>query len=524
MLKRFLISFPAAFIIIVLIVLSVLLLITPSAVFPDAAWGFQVLRSMQHGGGFNMLVTPDHTNIAKDNASFLAWWSPGQYLVPYLFVTAFKLNLGQAAAITTILCQALGLAGIYAFCRKAGFTQMVSVLSVAFIMLQQAFFTPYIFYNGGEVLLFAFAGWFLYGCISVRQADYKMILFVLLSGFIGFVCKSSFMWMYAAGLLTIGLQLSGSSRKVKAWLINGLWIAIPALVALFGIYFGYLSRGETPVSDTSGLKLSWETFSFPLASPLLSGFSFDDMANGLLFHNDTAIFTRPQALVIIVALAIISLTLIITLTKRVPSERYRRVLVVFYSVAVLFFGLQFLRQALVSYEARHFRIIGILITPGVFYLLSQARLAFRAGFAVLAMVIAYFSLQFYLTGYKSLRQEDPHGKSGIAQQFIDAGSLKYINDLDNRYRSAVFVFTSPDLGLEVTNNRVVTLPALGPEIAINFDQYVHRGHAGPLFILLPQKYVGVRANVILKCFPGYKGFTFKELGDEYLLYYATQAR
>jgi hypothetical protein len=59
----------------------------PMAIFPDPSWGFQVMRSMQHGGGFNMLIVPDQLDISKNYGEFLSWWSPGQYLVPYFFIS-----------------------------------------------------------------------------------------------------------------------------------------------------------------------------------------------------------------------------------------------------------------------------------------------------------------------------------------------------------------------------------------------------------------------------------------------------
>jgi FtsH-binding integral membrane protein len=199
--KTWLYKFILSIIGIAAVVLGVLLYLTPAAIFPDPSWGFQVMRSMELGGGFNMITTPDPTNLAKNTSWFLTWWSPGQYLVPYFFKVIFAVNTGQAAAITTTVCQIIGLAGFYAFFKKAGFGPLISALSLGLIVCQQAFFNPYIFYNGGEVLLFAFLGWFLYGCIALDKPGIKLALFVLFTGWIGFICKSSFIWMYAAGLL-----------------------------------------------------------------------------------------------------------------------------------------------------------------------------------------------------------------------------------------------------------------------------------------------------------------------------------
>jgi hypothetical protein len=75
-------------------ILGLLVIITPSAIFPDASWGFHVLRSMQMGGGFNILTKPDQQNIALNSTEFISWWSPGQYLVPYLFQSIIWVKYG----------------------------------------------------------------------------------------------------------------------------------------------------------------------------------------------------------------------------------------------------------------------------------------------------------------------------------------------------------------------------------------------------------------------------------------------
>lgn len=87
----------------------------PPSIFPDPSWGFQVMRGMRMGGGFNMLPGPDMTDIHKNAPSFLAWWSPGQYLVPYSFIMLFNVSIGHAMAVTAALCSLLGLGGFYFF-------------------------------------------------------------------------------------------------------------------------------------------------------------------------------------------------------------------------------------------------------------------------------------------------------------------------------------------------------------------------------------------------------------------------
>lgn len=471
-----------------------------------------------------MLTKPSQQNIALNTSEFISWWSPGQYLVPYFFKALFNVSTGHAASLTTMFCQLIGLAGFYQFFKKAGFSPLISALSLLVIICQQAFLTPYIFYIGGETLLFAFAGWFLYGCLIFDKPNWRLTLFVLLSGWLGFICKSSFIWIYFASLLFIWIKLSAQNRSAKAWLFKGFWIGIPALISVVVISWLYLSKGLNPSSGSNGFDISLNVFTFPIASPLLAGFSVDDLVNGFIFHNDAVILSAGWASAILVILAILSIILVIKICKNLPDKNYRNIIIIFYGVSLLFFGSAFMRKLDISYEARHFRIIGLLITPGVLYLFSRYKVAYRAILGLFVGVIACFTVLFYYNGAMGLQHHTAYGTSGIGQQFIDQESLNYIKLLDDKHRDATFVFFSPDLGLEIQHNRIITLEALNPDISIDFDQYVHKGYSGPLYIIMPSYYIGIRASVILKSFPGYKGFSLKELSDNYVLYFAIEAR
>ena len=504
----------------IILVLGVLLFIAPPSVFPDPANGFLVMRSMEMGHGFNLMIRPDQDDFSKNTAEFLTWWSPGQYLVPYAFKLLFGINTGQASAVTITLCQLLGLAGFYSFFKKIGFTPFISALSVLFIACQQFFVFPYVFYNGGEILFFAFTGWFLYGCTALKATDWKLLLFVLFAGWIGFLCKSSVMWVYAGGLLFLWMRLSLPQPKLADWIKNGAWIAIPAIVALSTIYVFYLSKGQNPASVAGSLKLAWTTFSFPLASPLLSGFSVDDLSHGLIYHTGKPIFAGYQAIIVLLLTAILSLWLVLSIIRKVPVQNYRLLITVFYSVAILFFSYAYLRQMTISYEARHFRIIGLIVIPGTIYLFSQFKMGYRLFFGLIWIGIAFTSVLYLVKGYTSNKNKSAHGVSGIAQQFIDQPSLDKIMAIDKEQRNATFVFVNKSTGLEITHNRMLNLEPIGNDLKIDFDDYEHDGHAGPLYIILPDSYAGPKEKFILKSFPDYKGWYGSMLSDKYVMYEA----
>ena len=503
-----------------MLTIGVILFYIPPALFPDPAMGFQVLRCMHLGSGFNTFISPDQSDISQNYSEFLTWWSPGQYLVPNLIKSGLNINLGQAIAITITVCQLSGLAGLYYFYKKAGFSPLITTLSLIFVICQQAFFVPYVFYNGGEILLFAFEGWFLYGCISLNKITLKEVLFVVISGLLGFFLKSSFIWIYCAGLFCLWVRSSGDNHRTWNAIKNGLLIALPAALSLLAIYSFYLSKGQTPASASAGIKLTAETVAFPLASPLLSSFSIDDLLHGILYHTGTPLINDEWSIAIVLLLALFSLLLMFSIIIYVPGKNYRLFLVIFYLAAVFFFGTAYLRQLTISYEARHFRLLGMLMVPGMIFLISKFNRAFQLVFCLLFASIAFLSVTYVVKGFRLNQNAAARGITGLAQPNIDQAALKTIMRIDKENRNATFVFTSNEIGLEILQNRIITLPPISADLRIKADDYRYDGHAGPLYIVLPESYAGPKEKLIMKSFPGYKGFNISMLSNNYVLYSA----
>ena len=506
-----------------ILVMGIVLFFIPPALFPDPEQGFQVLRCMLSGGGFNHLISPDQSDISQNYTEFLTWWSPGQYLVPYLFKLIAGINTGHAIAFAVTICQLIGLAGFYAFFKKTGFTPLVAATSLVFIICQVAFVVPFVYYNGGEVLIFAFEGWFLYGCAALKKPGIKFVVFVLVSGWIGFFLKSSFLWIYIAGLCCLWIRLSLNNAGVVEWIKKGLLIGLPAAVSLATIYLFYISKGQSPASTANGFKLTAETFSFPLASPVLSGFSVDDLVHGLIYHTGKPLFNAQWSTIILIIIAVISALFILRIISKVPNSHYSLFITVFYLAALFIFGFSYLHQLNISYEARHFRIIGILIVPGVIYLVGTFKPGYKFLCALIFAGIAYFSFSYLIKGYK-INYRNARGRSGIAQTDIDQQSLNTMMKLDRENRNATFVFVSNDIGLEILHNRIITLQPIGDDLKINADDYTYKGFAGPLYIVLPESYNGPKEKMVMKSFPGYTGWDISMLSDNYVLYVAKMKR
>lgn len=115
---------------------------------------------------------------------------------------------------------------------------------------------------------------------------------------------------------------------------------------------------------------------------------------------------------------------------------------------------------------------------------------------------------------------DPREQSRV----IDTPSISYIKTLAKNQPDAVFVFTKAYPELQDLPSKTILIKPVNQDISINYDEYLHKEFMGPIYILLPSYYIGIRASVILKCFPAYKGFSLKEISDNYVVYYADQRR
>jgi hypothetical protein len=509
--------------------LGVMIFAVPPGTDPDPCWGFMIMNSMEHGGHFNLLVSPAFQDMAKDRYEFLAWWSPGQYLLPYFFKSLFKVTTGQAVSLTIAICSLLGLAGFYRLFKQLGFTKWIAAISTAFIATQLFFVLPFTYFTGGEVLIFAFMGWFLYGCFSFKKITWQVLVFLFFSGLIGFFSKSSFLWMYAAGVACMWINISMdetnnislsrySKKEIITFLKNGLLLAVPFIGAVAIIYIFYLSKGITPTSDQGALLVKPETFGYPLASPMLSAFSVDELFDGLIYRPDGSTgITYHSAIILVFVLAFCSLAFMVLINRFAPTKKYLRAIYVFYIIGVIFFSYMYLKQATISYESRHFRIIGLLCLPGFIYLLFKTKVT-KAIFFIAWIYFAYMSFNFFRINYNG-NKGAAKGNTGLSQVIYDKRTLDEIVKIDREHHNAVFVVMSSDIGAEIYNNRVITMEDDMPDDF--FATLKYRGKAGPVYILMPARYLknGRELNII-KAFTDYHNFASRQLGPDYYLYYA----
>ncbi len=507
--------------------------VVPPGADTDPCWGFIVMHSMEHGGHLNMLTTPNPADIATDHSEFLAWWSPGQYMVPWLLKTFLNISAGHAVGLTVAICGLLGLAGFYKFFRKAGFDERIASISIAFIASQLFFVSAFVYYTGGEVLLFAVLGWFLYGCLYFKRAGWQSFVFLFIAAIVGFFAKSSFIWMFVAGALFMWINISrlqaddlrfrpklyAPQKKVSVWITNGLLIGIPVIFSLLFLYIFYLSKGDIPAQSFGRLHVLPETFLFPLASPIVSAFSIDEVCDGLIYQPDGTTVSYGAAVTILVISALLSLYFIRVLLKYSPSKTYTLAYIAFYTAGVIFFWDMYLKQSGISFEARHFRVLGLIAIPGIIHLLFKANVT-RVVFFMLWIASLTISAHIFFRelGYN---RDAVKGNLGISEQLYDRPSMDRILTLDQKYPHQItFVVMASDIAAEIFNNRVITIETESAPDG-DFSSIRYNGNCGRLYLLVPAEYVTPAGNSgMLKCFAGYHNFSGEKLSDRYYLFTA----
>src|SRR5262249_40062052 len=133
----------------------------PPRIFPDSGLGFLALRSMLEGGAFNSITVADPTNIANDAAIFLTFSSPGQYLVPGIFIW-LGTSYGLALSLTALIATLVGVGGWIQIARNLAMSSFVLFVFGLGLSTFVYVTLPFRLYHGGELLLFAAAPWSLY--------------------------------------------------------------------------------------------------------------------------------------------------------------------------------------------------------------------------------------------------------------------------------------------------------------------------------------------------------------------------
>jgi hypothetical protein len=420
----------------------------------DSSMGFLTLQSSLEHGDYNRIHHPVVSDLTKDTMVFVAWWTPGQYLIPYWVSRALALDIGFALRLVALFCSVAGLAGCYLLYTKLGFNRRCVCLSLIVICSQHYFLKNSSMYSGGDLLLFAAAPFAVLGVFGGLASFASRALVVAVACFVALFLKASALTLFLALTLYLAFEIHGWPSAHR--LANGGWKpAIRQLLTLGGImavyvvaaYLIYLSKEET----ISASARPWDTSSFErlwgipvaLAGPVYGAFSF------LESYNTKTLF---------IPMGFLGLFAVYKLGCRDQGANltaYRRLFVASYVAFVVFFSYAYIRGMSISYESRHFRVLGLLLLPGLIQVLLRSR--HQAMLSAAIVMLSLFSLVLYHWEFNGRHSEDSLSRWDVRQPVSNA-SLEAMHRLDDTLVTAdTIVFNGfgacPALLLEFNRGR-----------------------------------------------------------------------
>ena len=473
-------------------------LCVPPIMNADSSVGFLVLHSMFEGGAFNSLTEPDPANIANDVVTFLTLWSPGQYLVPGIFIW-LGTSYGLALSLTTLVATLIGVAGWIRVARGfavSSFVLFVFVLGLTtFPYVTQRFLA----YWGGEVLLFAVAPWSLYVMRwSVDKPPILCFSISLLSAALLFFAKLTGLIVFATNVMAISLFTLISQRRLSSSIIV-MWVASGITVLCFMIF--WVARGS--VGEWSTASFSWFPIRFSMAAAAFSGIY------GLgFFLSHPWMQIDPQWTIEL--LGPVGLLLMMWAWYRLRHTPYRDMAVLLLltiaihaiTVAIM---LQYLRHdvAAITIEDRHFRYAGILFFLLLLTAVDQWRAPLAKSLACgVVIVLGWYGLRNYATfAHGQMRAGHYDSTTGISQD-ISPAALDYMRSeaTKHNFQRPIAVIPAPAAAISLPRFRII---GTGLELQPPASQR-WAGRAERIFVVLPEKAVlNGEAEAILRSFADY---------------------
>ena len=482
------------------------IIVRPS-MYSDGGWGFLGWESGQRASaGFNYSMLPDLADISKDAAGFGTVWSPGQNVFPELLASS-GLSLGLSIALVTAAFSALGLVGWYLLYRAFGFPLRTAMIALAIVASNRFFNTPFLIYNGGEVLLFGVAPYFALMVWKLRSLRWSAVTPMLVGTFVLFFAKLSGIIFAAA---TIG---AAATCGAEAWrdrdTLRKMVVAV-VTVGLVGVtfYFAWYSRGWTPVHPTS--QLNWARLpmdvAYAISASCCATLSLPDMASYILMYPGRAVLKsiEPGFLVFLpIAVGVFAVT---WSRLRGDYDEYLRFvsLIAVASIAVLL--VTWVRGSVVGHEERHLRLVALLFLAGIVHAFVEfPGKALRTTFALVVVGASLYGLASFAIRVGVI-SHGPLGDRGFRHMIASPEVLDFMRKIDvagpDRAPPLVLVPT-PEMALDFARARVMANQA-------DFDSpdelraRIYRGRVARLYVIMQNKLVANgKADIILRSFADY---------------------
>ena len=349
------------------------MLLFGTSTFGDALRGYEIIEQMEKGGGFNQLVYPSISN--SQYSYFVSWWSPAQWIFPYVISILFKTNSIQVIQFILIFtCLIISLIGYYKLFKKFGFTENSSLLSLLCIVTNQLFYWQTFLYFGGDLFLLAFTPFY---CLAIlKYSDNRSVrsLLVLLGlTSVGIFLKNSVYVFTVASVVFLFLSIQNKTVIERVKLNVSYWILLFVLIGISILFF--LSKGDTPSNSTflDGYGTMTNDFlgdlTYSIGSPIgiFSHFTFYAVKLYEYFFSNRTLINSFQLI------PFLATFYFYFKFPRNEMSNYFKFLLYFAAVFLLIFTLFHFLNKSVSYEMRHFAPVAFLFFPGIIYWILKSK-------------------------------------------------------------------------------------------------------------------------------------------------------
>lgn len=484
------------------------------AMYSDSGWGFLGWDN-RHGLPFNYGARPDRADFAKDEAAFLGWWSPGQHVLPGV-VEMTGLDLGLSIVAVVTLFSLLGLAGWFVLYRSFGFAATSAAVAVAVIACTRHVSVPFGIYNGGEVLLFGGAPWFLALLWRLREFRWTAVLpLVVATAIVTFLKLSGI----ALAACAIGAAAGSAGQwftreSLRRGVVAGVTIA--AIGAAF--YFLWASRGESPAANDAMQAGGWLVVPrfLLLAAGMIGGgsISFGDLASYVALNPRAPLATSLLGLYLAFLPFAVAIFIFVWWRLRRSHADYLRFTALLAISVTFVLTVIAARGGAVEADERHFRIVSLVLFGGIVHsVLGWPDKRIRTGFAAVALVAAAYGISSFAARAASSMSR-PLGERGFRHLVADKAVLDFIRRVDVAQpdRAATFIYVpSPEIALEVRNVRRFSNHADFQTVR-ELEDKKYRGRVPQLYVIVQKRLVAEgKAAVILQSFADYPADAWQEI-------------
>lgn len=478
------------------------------SMFSDSGWGLLGLDTTRPGLPFNYSTGPDPSDISRDDMGFMSWWSPGQHLAPGLLERlGIGLDLGMSFAVVSAAFSLLGLFGWFALYRLLGFDPATSMIALTIVAASRFFSLPFSIYNGGEVLLFGVAPWFMFMALKLRAFPWYAVPALLAGAFVLVFAKLSGLIL---AVVTVGAVAVSDDRSwARKDTLRKLAVGAGAVILMgLAFYWLWVSRGSTPLPRQQ--TIHWDrlvTHSAYAISAIVGGaFSPGDLANRVFLFPGRELLRSVDGIFMAVApLALALLAFVCWRLRRTHADYLRFFLPMAGGTIVVMAGLWVMGGS-ISLEERHFRPISMLFIVGLVQAcIWHPRVWVRTVFLAAAAASSLYGVAAFAN--RSLANAgNPLSLRGFRHTIADDAAVKFLRSIDrvgNPGDVPVVLVTSPEMGLEMRHARIIANQA-DFQSAEDLAGRVYRGRVPRLYVVVQKRLVeDGKAEAILRSFVDY---------------------